>query len=289
MNQKQIHDIQDREILKKIFKTHHVESLMHFAGLKAVGEAEEKPLRYFTNNVSGSIVLFDETMKASVNRIIFSSSATVYGAATTVKYKEDMPLNPINVYGKTKLMVEDILREMKRAYPQLGVAILRYFNPVGAHPTGWIGENPNGVPNNLMPYIADVAFGIRPKLFIYGNDYQTPDGTGLRDYIHVKDLALGHIAALDKLESTSDLIVVNLGTGKPYSVLDLVHAFEKASQRVIPYEVIERRLGDLAEYYADPKFAELTLEWKTKLDIQSMCEDTWRWQQNRIIKNHHKG
>jgi UDP-glucose 4-epimerase len=254
---------------------------MHFAGLKAVGEGEDKPLLYFDNNVTGSITLFDEMMKAEVKRVIFSSSATVYGEASSVKYHEDMPLNPINVYGKTKYMVEEVLREMSRAQPEIGVAILRYFNPVGAHPSGFIGENPNGTPNNLMPYIADVALGKKEKLFIYGNDYPTPDGTGLRDYIHVKDLALGQISALNKLEIDSDMIRVNLGTGKPYSVLNMVHAFEAASAKKIPYEIVARRQGDLAEYYADPALAEKLLEWKTSFDIKAMCEHTWRWQKNR--------
>jgi UDP-glucose 4-epimerase len=242
-----------------------------------VGEGEEMPLLYFDNNVTGSITLFDEMMKAKVKRVIFSSSATVYGKASSVKYIEDMPLNPINVYGKTKTMVEEVLREMKRAYPEIGVAILRYFNPVGAHPSGFIGENPDGIPNNLMPYIADVAMGLKEKLFIFGDDYETPDGTGLRDYIHVKDLALGHIAALNKLDTQTDIITVNLGTGKPYSVLDMVQAFEKASGKKISYEIIERRQGDLAEYYADPSLAEKILKWKAGFDISAMCEDTWRW------------
>jgi UDP-glucose 4-epimerase len=277
-----IGDIRDREILQTIFKDHDIDSVMHFAGLKAVGEGEEKPLLYFDNNVSGSIILFDEMMKAKVNRVIFSSSATVYGEASSVKFKEDMPLNPINVYGKTKYMVEEVLREMKRTYPWLGLAILRYFNPVGANSSGFIGENPNGIPNNLMPYIADVALGIREKLFIFGDDYETPDGTGLRDYIHVKDLALGHIAALNKLDAQTDMITVNLGTGKPYSVLDMIHTFEKASGKNIPYEIIARRQGDLAEYYADPTLAEKLLQWKASSDILTICQDTWRWQKNRI-------
>jgi UDP-glucose 4-epimerase len=274
-------DIRDQEILQMIFKGHVIESVMHFAGLKAVGEGEEMPLLYFDNNVTGSITLFDEMMKAKVKRVIFSSSATVYGKASSVKYIEDMPLNPINVYGKTKTMVEEVLREMKRAYPEIGVAILRYFNPVGAHPSGFIGENPDGIPNNLMPYIADVAMGLKEKLFIFGDDYETPDGTGLRDYIHVKDLALGHIAALNKLDTQTDIITVNLGTGKPYSVLDMVQAFEKASGKKISYEIIERRQGDLAEYYADPSLAEKILKWKAALGIRAMCEDMWRWQQKK--------
>jgi UDP-glucose 4-epimerase len=236
-----IGDIRDREMLQTIFKAHHIDSVMHFAGLKAVAESEEKPLLYFDNNVTGSITLFDEMVKAGVKRVIFSSSATVYGESDIFKYTEDMPLNPINVYGKTKLKVEEILRELKKTNPQLGVAILRYFNPAGAHPSGFIGENPKGVPNNLMPYIADVALGLKEKLFIFGDDYPTPDGTGLRDYIHMKDLALGHIAALNKLEMDSDMITVNLGTGKPYSVLNMVHAFEEASAKKIPYEIVARR------------------------------------------------
>jgi len=226
-----IGDIRDRDMLQTIFKAHNIDSVMHFAGLKAVAEGEERPLLYFDNNVTGSITLFDEMIKAEVKRVIFSSSATVYGESDTFKYTEDMPLNPINVYGKTKLKVEEILRELKKTNPTLGIAILRYFNPVGAHPSGFIGENPKGIPNNLMPYIADVAMGIREKLFIFGDDYPTPDGTGLRDYIHVKDLALGHIAAFNKLEAHTDMITVNLGTGKPCSVLDLVRAFEKTSEK----------------------------------------------------------
>jgi len=276
-------DIRDREVLQTIFKAHDIQSVMHFAGFKAVREGEEKPLLYYDNNVTGSITLFEEMTKAGVKRVIFSSSATVYGEASSVKYQEGMPLNPINVYGKTKYMVEEVLREMKRAYPEMGVGILRYFNPVGAHPSGFIGENPSGTPNNLMPYIADVAMGTREKLFIFGNDYSTPDGTCLRDYIHVKDLALGHIAALNKLETNADMIVVNLGTGKPYSVLDMVHAFEKTSGKKIIYEVVARRKGDLAEYYADPLSAEKLLRWKTIFDIKTMCEDTWRWQKNKTI------
>jgi len=276
-----IGDIRDREVLQTIFKSHSIESVMHFAGLKAVGEGEEKPLLYFDNNVTGSITLFDEMVKAQVNRVIFSSSATVYGKASSVKYLEDMPLNPINVYGKTKYMVEEVLREMKRTYPELGIAILRYFNPVGAHSSGFIGENPHGTPNNLMPYIAEVAIKKREKLFIFGDDYPTPDGTGLRDYIHVKDLALGHVSALDALEINTDIITVNLGTGAPYSVLDMVNTFEKISGQKIPYEIVARREGDLAEYYADPTLAEKILKWKAALGIRAMCEDMWRWQQKK--------
>lgn len=275
-------DIRDREILQTIFKDHLIESVMHFAGLKAVGESEEKPLLYFDNNVTGSVTLFDEMVKAQVKRVIFSSSATVYGASDNYKLTEDMPLNPANVYGKTKLKVEEVLSELKKTNPQLGIAILRYFNPVGAHPSGFIGENPKGTPNNLMPYIADVAMGLKEKLFIFGDDYETPDGTGLRDYIHVKDLALGHIAALKKLEVNPDMMTVNLGTGKPYSVLELVHAFERVSEKKIPYEVTTRRKGDVAGSFADPTLAKELLRWEASSDINVMCKDTWRWQQNKI-------
>ena len=277
-----IGDIRDREILQKIFKVHDIESVMHFAGLKSVAEGEEKPLLYFDNNVTGSITLFEEMMKTGVKKLIFSSSATVYGASENYKFTEDMPLNPGNVYGKTKLKVEEILREIKKTNSDFGIVILRYFNPVGAHPSGFIGENPRGIPNNLMPYIADVALGIREKLFIFGDDYETPDGTGLRDYIHVKDLALGHIAALNKLEVKTDLITANLGTGKPYSVLDLVHAFEVVSGKKIPYEVASRRKGDVAGSFADPTLAKELLRWEALSDINDMCTDTWRWQQNKM-------
>lgn len=275
-------DIRDREILQKILKDHDINSVMHFAGLKAVGEGEEKPLLYFDNNVTGSVTLFTEMLKTKAKRVIFSSSATVYGVSDNYKFTEDMPLNPTNVYGKTKLKVEEILRQIKTENPSLGIAILRYFNPVGAHCSGLIGENPKGTPNNLMPYILDVALGIREKLFIYGNDYPTPDGTGLRDYIHIKDLALGHVAALNKLEIDSDMIVANLGTGKPHSVFDMINIFEKTSGKKIPFEIINRRQGDIAGCYADPSFARIKLQWEAKFNIQKMCEDLWRWKLNNI-------
>lgn len=271
-------DIRDSEILKHIFKSHSIHSVMHFAGLKAVAESEENPLLYFNNNVTGSITLFDEMIKAGIGRIIFSSSATVYGERENFKYSEDMPLKPANVYGKTKLLVEEILREIKRVYPMLGVAILRYFNPVGAHSSGFIGESSKKEPNNLMPCIAEVAAGLREKLLIFGDDYPTFDGTALRDFIHVRDLALGHIAALNKLEANSDMIIVNLGTGSACSVLDMVQAFENVSGKKIAYEIAERRRGDLAEYYADPTLASKLLQWKTALSIKDMCQDAWRWQ-----------
>ena len=276
-----IGDIRDRELLRKLFKEHQFEAVMHFAGLKAVGESEQKPLIYYDNNVSGSISLFDECLRAGVGNIIFSSSATVYGASEAVKYVEDMPLKPVNVYGRTKLMVEDVLRDIKKSNPAIGIAILRYFNPVGAHSSGLLGESPNGIPNNLMPYIADVASGIRDKLYVYGKDYPTPDGTGLRDYIHVQDLAIGHIAALEHISSQKNLITLNLGTGKPYSVMDMVKAFSNVSGKNITCEFVNRRAGDLAEYYAEPLLANELIQWSARLGIDKMCEDTWRWQMNK--------
>ena len=272
-------DIRDRAFLGSIFKQHSFTSVIHFAGLKAVGESEEQPLKYFDNNVAGSIVLFEEMVRASIYTLIFSSSATVYGDPGYACYHENTPLSPINTYGRTKLMVEDILRDLKKANPQMQIALLRYFNPVGAHASGDIGEHPFGIPNNLMPFISQVAVGKREKLMIYGDDYSTPDGTGLRDYIHVEDLAAGHLAALNSLSESNSFITVNLGTGRPYSVLDMVHAFEKASGKNIPYEIVSRRLGDLPEYYADPALAKKVLGWEAKLGIDRMCADTWRWQQ----------
>ena len=273
-------DIRDRALLRRLFEQYSLTAVMHFAGLKAVGESEQEPLKYFDNNVSGTIVLLEEMMRAKINTFIFSSSATVYGNPDTVCYSETTPLSPINVYGRTKLMVEDILRDLKKANPQLRIALLRYFNPVGAHISGEIGENPFGVPNNLMPFISQVAVGVREKLLIYGGDYPTPDGTGLRDYIHVDDLAAGHLAALNALSDSHSFITVNLGTGRPYSVLEMVAAFEKASGKKIPYEIVGRRPGDLPEYYADASLAKKLLGWETKLGIDRMCSDTWNWQKN---------
>ena len=273
-------DIRDRAALRRLFEQYSCEAVIHFAGLKAVGESEENPLKYFDNNVSGSVTLFEEMLRANVHSLIFSSSATVYGNPGEVCYSESTPLKPINVYGKTKLMVEDILRSLKKSNPELQIALLRYFNPVGAHESGQMGEDPFGVPNNLMPFISQVAIGTRPKLMVYGNDYPTPDGTGLRDYIHVEDLAAGHLAALNHLSPANSLITVNLGTGRPYSVLEVIQSFEKASGKRIPYEIVGRRPGDLAEYYADPSFAKKILGWEAKLDIDRMCADSWRWQQS---------
>ena len=273
-------DIRDRQALREVFAKYSFNSVIHFAGLKAVGESESEPLKYFDNNVSGSVVLLEEMARAGVTKFVFSSSATVYGSPGYPQFSETTPVGPINVYGKTKLMVEDILRDLKKSDPQWQIALLRYFNPVGAHHSGLIGENPAGVPNNLMPFISQVAVGKRAKLSVFGGDYPTPDGTGLRDYIHVDDLAAGHLAALTALNPERSLLTVNLGTGRPYSVLEIIRSFEKASGTTIPYEIVERRAGDLAEYYADPGLAKTVLGWQANFGIDRMCEDTWRWQKN---------
>lgn len=275
-------DIRNGSLIKEIFATHKVTAVIHFAGLKAVGDSEKNPLEYYENNVTGSTVLFQEMALANVKHIVFSSSATVYGDPGVVQYKEDTPVNPINVYGRTKLVVEDILRDIKKSDDSWRIAILRYFNPVGAHFSGTLGEDPRGIPNNLMPYIAQVAVGEREKLSVFGGDYPTKDGTGLRDYIHVEDLVDGHIAALNALENNAETITVNLGTGQPYSVLEMITAFERASSKSIPYEIVSRRKGDLAEYYADPTYAYELMGWKANFGIDRMCLDVWRWQTNNI-------
>lgn len=270
-------DIRDRTLLSNIFASHQISGVIHFAGLKAVGESQSEPLKYYDNNVIGSITLLEEILRAKVRTFVFSSSATVYGEPGVTQYQEDMPTAPINVYGRTKLMVEEVLRDAASANPDLKIACLRYFNPVGAHSSGLIGENPVGIPNNLMPYIGQIALGVLPKLKVFGNDYPTPDGTGLRDYIHVDDLAVGHILALEYLEHNPGVLTVNLGTGKPYSVLDMIAAFEKVSGKKIPYELVGRRAGDLAEYYANSDLAKTVLGWQAKHGIEKMCEDTWRF------------
>jgi UDP-glucose 4-epimerase len=274
-------DVRDRAALRDVFASFPVTSVIHFAALKAVGESQSQPLRYYDNNISGSLCLFEEMQRAGVWSVVFSSSATVYGDQGTGQYREDAPLSPMSVYGRTKRMVEDILRDLVASDPRWQVALLRYFNPVGAHPSGLIGEDPNGIPNNLMPFIAQVAVGKREKLSVFGNDYPTPDGTGLRDYIHVQDLAAGHLAALNALEQkTFDTpLTVNLGTGQPYSVLEMVNAFAAAAGKFVPYEVVDRRAGDVAVCYADPGLAKELLGWQAKLGIDAMCADTWRWQQ----------
>jgi UDP-glucose 4-epimerase len=271
-------DILDRDSLSAIFKQNQVEAVIHFAGYKAVGESVNMPLEYFYNNVSGTLVLLEVMRQHAVKNIVFSSSATVYGEVKIVPLKEDFPLSAINPYGRTKLMIEDILRDLFRAEPEWNIAILRYFNPVGAHASGQIGEDPNGIPNNLMPYVAQVAVGRHPFVRVWGNDYPTPDGTGVRDYIHVMDLAAGHIRALEKLSVKPGLVTYNLGTGQGHSVLEVIRAFENACQREIPYRVFDRRPGDVPTSYADPSKANIELNWYTRKTLDEMCQDAWRWQ-----------
>lgn len=273
-----IGDIRDRHCLRSIFSAYQIDAVIHFAGLKAVGESVEKPLVYFDNNVAGSVALFEEMGAANVKKLVFSSSATVYGDPESVPISESSRLSVTNPYGRSKLFVEEIARDLFKSDPSWQVALLRYFNPVGAHPSGLIGEDPAGIPNNLMPYVSQVAVGKRPKLQVFGNDYPTVDGTGVRDYIHVEDLATGHLAALNALNTAKKVITVNLGTGRGYSVLEMVNAFERASGKSVPYEVVDRRLGDIAACYADPSMAEQLLRWKAELGIDRMCEDAWRWQ-----------
>ncbi|MBK6736610.1 MAG: UDP-glucose 4-epimerase GalE [Haliea sp.] len=271
-------DIRDRACLDEIFREHRIDAVLHFAGLKAVGESVEKPLAYYDNNVTGSLVLLAAMQHAGVNNLVFSSSATVYGDPASVPIREDFALGPTNPYGRTKLMVEDILADWQVANPDWSIGRLRYFNPVGAHPSGLIGEDPQGTPNNLMPYVAQVAVGQREKLFVFGNDYATLDGTGVRDYIHVMDLVEGHVVALDYIQRERGLHTVNLGTGNGVSVLQIVGAFERASGRPVPYEIVARRPGDIAACWADPGLAQAVLQWKASRSLTQMCEDAWRWQ-----------
>jgi UDP-glucose 4-epimerase len=271
-------DLRDRDALRKLFSRHRFDAVIHFAGLKAVGESVKKPLLYYDNNVFGSTTLFECMLDAGVKTIVFSSSATVYGEPPSVQFREDFALSPVNPYGRSKMMIEDILRDVAVADNAWRVALLRYFNPVGAHVSGLIGEDPNGIPNNLMPYIAQVATGKLKELAVYGNDYPTPDGTGVRDYIHVVDLARGHLAALSVMSERADVLTVNLGTGRGHSVLEMVNAFAAASGKPVPYRVAGRRPGDLAEYFADPSLARKLLGWRAELNIDAMCADTWRWQ-----------
>lgn len=272
-------DIRDSATLTQLFAANDIDAVVHFAGLKAVGESVSMPLHYYENNVVGTVSLLQAMQQARVSKLVFSSSATVYGDPRSVPIREDFPLNATNPYGRTKLFIEEMLRDQIKANQEWRVAILRYFNPVGAHPSGLIGENPNGIPNNLMPFVAQVAVGRRSELSIFGNDYPTPDGTGVRDYIHVVDLALGHLAALDVLNRKPGEITVNLGTGRGYSVLEMVAAFEKASGRKVPYRVVDRRPGDVASCYADPELAAQALNWSAERDIDTMCMDAWRWQE----------
>ncbi|MEZ9172753.1 UDP-glucose 4-epimerase GalE [Vibrio cyclitrophicus] len=271
-------DIRDSAILQTIFSEHNIAGVIHFAGLKAVGESVEKPLMYYDNNVSGTLNLVSEMDKAGVKSIIFSSSATVYGDPASVPIREDFPTSATNPYGRSKLMVEECLTDFHKANPEWSITLLRYFNPVGAHESGLLGEDPQGIPNNLLPFVAQVAVGRRDRLGVFGNDYPTTDGTGVRDYIHVVDLADGHLAALNTVGSQQGLHVFNLGTGQGNSVLEMVAAFEQASQRAVPYQVLPRRAGDIAECWADPSYAEQVLGWKATRSLKTMVEDTWRWQ-----------
>lgn len=272
-------DIRSAVDLERAFALGNIQAVIHFAGLKAVGESVAEPVRYYDNNVVGTVRLLEAMEKHDCRRLVFSSSATVYGDPASVPIQEHFPLSATNPYGRSKLIIEDILRDLYQADSRWSIALLRYFNPVGAHASGLIGEDPQGIPNNLMPYIAQVAVGKRKQLSVFGGDYPTTDGTGVRDYIHVVDLALGHLKALKTLTQPR-LLTVNLGTGVGYSVLEMVKAFEKASQRAVPYEVVERRAGDVAQCYADPGLAKELLGWSATLGLAEMCEDAWRWQHN---------
>lgn len=272
-------DVRDAQLLRQLFASHPIEGVIHFAALKAVGESVREPLRYYENNVAGTVSLLRAMQAAGVRTLVFSSSATVYGDPASLPIREDFPLSATNPYGWSKLMMEQVLADVDHAEPgQWRIARLRYFNPVGAHESGLIGEDPQGVPNNLMPYVAQVASGQRELLNVWGSDYPTPDGTGLRDYIHVCDLAEGHVAALRYLREHPGLLTVNLGTGRPVSVLEMVRGFEQASGRPVPYRLAERRPGDVAACWADPGLAERLLGWRATRNVQAMCQDAWRWQ-----------
>jgi UDP-glucose 4-epimerase len=271
-------DVRDRGALGSILSKGKIDAVLHFAGLKAVGESVAKPLLYYENNVGGTVALLEVMRDFQVNKMVFSSSATVYGEPEELPLSEHHPLRPANPYGKTKLMVEHVLADTERAQSGFRYAALRYFNPVGAHPSGRLGEDPRGEPQNLFPYLARVAVGTLPKLRVFGKDYDTRDGTGVRDFIHVMDLAQGHVAAIDALSRQEKSFTVNLGAGRGYSVLEAVKAFERASRRAIPLEIVARRPGDVASCYADPGLAATLLGWKTRLDLDAMCRDAWRWQ-----------
>ncbi len=272
-------DVRDRDAMEKIFGENQFDAVIHYAGLKSVGESVAKPLEYYENNMVATFVLVDVMRKHGCKNIIFSSSATVYGDPAMIPITEECPKGYCtNPYGQTKWMLEEVLKDVHHADPEWNVVLLRYFNPIGAHPSGKIGEDPNGIPNNLMPYITQVAIGKRAELGVFGDDYDTPDGTGVRDYIHVVDLALGHLKAVEKVRSDKGLFIYNLGTGIGYSVLDVVHAFEKASGVTIPYSIKPRRPGDIATCYSDPSKALAELNWKAERGIEEMCEDSWRWQ-----------
>lgn len=273
-------DILNKKEIDKIFKENNIEAVIHFAGLKAVGESVKIPLRYYYNNVTGTLVLCEVMQKHNVKKMVFSSSATVYGKPKTVPITENFPLSATNPYGRTKLMIEQILRDVYVSDNDWSIALLRYFNPIGAHESGRIGEDPNGIPNNLMPYITQVAIGKRERLNVFGDDYDTHDGTGVRDYIHVVDLAKGHLKALEKVMSTKGVKAYNLGTGVGYSVLDVVRNFEKVTGKKIPYVITSRRPGDIDKCYADPTKACKELGWKAEKTLEDMCKDAWNWQRN---------
>lgn len=271
-------DIRDRVLLGSIFGQHAIDAVIHFAGLKAVGESSQKPLDYYSNNVEGTLGILEAMGRTGCRKLVFSSSATVYGDARTMPIREDAPCSATNPYGRTKLMVEELLHDLELSDPAWKIARLRYFNPVGAHESGLIGESPRGVPNNLMPYVTQVAAGLRERLRVFGNDYPTPDGTGVRDYIHVMDLAEGHVAALRYLQREDAGLVVNLGTGRGTSVLEMIRCMEKASGRPVPFDVVGRRPGDVAVCYADVELARDKLGWTARRTIEDMCRDAWRWQ-----------
>lgn len=271
-------DIRNKEALRKVFINHNINAVIHFAGLKAVGESVEQPLKYYDNNINGTIILCEVMAEHQCKSIVFSSSATVYGDPHTTPISEDFPLSATNPYGRSKLFIEEMLRDLYISDNTWKIVLLRYFNPVGAHESGTIGEDPNGIPNNLMPFIAQTAVGKRNCLNVFGDDYDTHDGTGVRDYIHVMDLAGGHVKALNIIHTLEDVMTINLGTGIGYSVLDMVKAFEKASGKKIPYSIAPRRAGDIAKCYADPQYAKEILGWKAQKGIDAMCEDSWRWQ-----------
>lgn len=272
-------DVRDAAWLREVFASHPINAVIHFAALKSVGESVREPLRYYDNNLSGTVTLLHAMQEAGVRTLVFSSSATVYGDPASVPVREDFPLSATNPYGQTKLMMEQVLADCDAAEPgQWRIARLRYFNPVGAHESGLIGEDPQDIPNNLLPYVAQVAAGQRERLSVYGDDYPTPDGTGVRDYIHVCDLADGHLAALRYLRQNPGMLTVNLGTGRPASVLEMVRGFERASGRPVPYQVVARRPGDVAQCWADPSLAQQLLGWRAQHGLARMCEDAWRWQ-----------
>lgn len=273
-------DIRDKQALSRVLKQYDIKSVIHFAGLKAVGESVAKPLEYYDTNVHGTLVLVDAMREAGVKSLIFSSSATVYGDPASTPILEDFPTSATNPYGRSKLIVEECLTDFQQANPDWSITLLRYFNPVGSHPSGELGEDPQGIPNNLMPFVAQVAVGRREFLSVFGGDYPTPDGTGVRDYIHVMDLSDGHLAALKHVGSKQGLHIYNLGTGNGNSVLEMVAAFEKASGKKVPYKIVERRPGDIAECWANPAKAEADLHWKATRSLEQMTEDTWRWQSN---------